>query len=173
ELVPMVGFFEILRRAQALRQQFAHQRHRRRILLVGLDAFHRLLKGGQVEAALIGAEGEIGRVRRRGRRARRPSRQQGNDKQQLDFAPKTQAEASARSIAACACATAGAGPRGSAKISAAKAMNSAPVLAKASTSARSCATAIQGRLKISAHQEARSSTDSGGSPPGSRSPNIR
>src|SRR5208337_4887182 len=138
--------------------------HRRRIGLVGVDAFHRLLEGGLVKAALIGAEGEIGRVRRQGARRRRQQNgksrrqqngksrrqqdgksrrrqrggknrrhQRGGDAGNKNWAAKIQAEASARSSVACACATLAAGPPGSAKIAAPRAMNSAPDLAKAST----------------------------------------
>src|ERR1700712_5493862 len=40
----------------------ANQRHRGRVLVVLLDAGHRLFESGDVVAALIGPEGEVGRV---------------------------------------------------------------------------------------------------------------
>ncbi len=81
EPVPARGLALVAFDAEALRVEFGHERHGRAVRLVAGEPLHRLAHGGGVEAALVGAEGEIGvgarrpvrwPVRQAARRRQRP-----------------------------------------------------------------------------------------------------
>ena len=60
EAIPFRGLRPILAHAEAAGVELAEERHRRAVVRVRLDALGRLVEGGQVEPALVGAIGEVG-----------------------------------------------------------------------------------------------------------------